>query len=130
MEIRKEIARITDWQGVNAAIEFSGAASLFQASIECLKNRGRFSIGALYEKEFPFNPDSLLFKFASVTTVPGATGAMRKVIDMMSEGRLSGLRELITERCSLEEVPERLSGLKTNNAERIKVMVDVERESV
>lgn len=119
-----EVLRITEGKGVDVSIEISGATQLLQCCISCTCTGGIVSIVALYDQEMTIAPDELLFKNLTIQSVPGGVGVSHEVLHLMETGMID-LETLVTQICSLEELPSVFADYQKNRSQTVKIMVHI-----
>ena len=123
--VAEVLKRQTPAGKVDRLIEASGSAELFEESLRLVEAGGVMSAVAFYDRPLSgFDLDA--FVFADVTLVPvgGSLGMPPLVLRMMETVALDPAR-LITERVTLEAVPDMLARFRRDADARIKVMIDV-----
>ncbi|HEY7534758.1 MAG TPA: alcohol dehydrogenase catalytic domain-containing protein [Thermodesulfobacteriota bacterium] len=108
----KEIMKITNGRGVDAAIEAIGLQESFENCVKCTKVGGTISSLGVYPahlgnigvplQDFGFG---IADKKIVTTLCPGGKERMRRLISLVKNERVN-LRQLITHRFSLDEIEE------------------------
>ena len=116
---------ISEGQGADVVIEAAGSMKLMKDSFKVAASGARIAVVSFFEKEVGLNIDDAVFNNISILPVAGNIGMNMPTLRLMASGRLD-LRSMITGRCTLDEVPDTLANLKTDNEKKIKIMIDNE----
>ena len=108
-DVIAEIKRLTDWKGVDVAIEALGTQGTFENALLVLRAGGTLSSLGVYSGKLsvPLEPFAAgLGDHRIVTTLcPGGKERMRRLMELVRHGRLE-LTPLLTHTFSLENITE------------------------
>ena len=119
------VREITNGIGVDVTLEISGSLMLFDQAIKSTKVGGSIEMIAFYDK--PYEMDLTDFSFRGLTlrqSGGGGWGYFDRVVALMEQGMID-LSPMITHRCKLSEAADEIVNFKKDNAEKIKVMIQV-----
>jgi 2-desacetyl-2-hydroxyethyl bacteriochlorophyllide A dehydrogenase len=122
-EMQQAVMRALNGEGADAIIEASGSETLLRDSLHIAANGARIAIVSFFEQDVHLNVDMAVFKDISILPVCGNIGMSAPTLRLMAVGRLD-LTPMITQRCALEDVPRVLSGFKTDNGKKVKIMIE------
>jgi threonine dehydrogenase-like Zn-dependent dehydrogenase len=108
IDVVTEVKRLTSG-GADVAIEALGSQQTFESALRCLRPGGTLSSLGVYSGKLAVPYDAFaagLGDYRIVTTLcPGGKDRMRRLIEMVSHGRMD-LTPLLTHRVSLAEIGE------------------------
>ena len=126
VDAQEAVKEILNGAGADAIIEASGDVRLLTDSVDMAAQGGRIAIISIFEKKVELDIDKTIFNDIKIFPVTGNTGMNKPTLRLMETKELD-LKSIITEKCTLNEIPETLANLKNSNEEKIKIMIVVEQ---
>jgi L-iditol 2-dehydrogenase len=121
--VLEEVMKVTSDKGVDAVIETSGNVRVLQSSLDLIKRGGTLSvIGFPAEDEVPLNVTLMLQKEINLVSIYRYANAYPLGIEILSSGQYP-LKEVITDRYSLDDIQQAMEQARTNKGQSIKVMI-------
>lgn len=116
------IMAITNQQGVDLAIECSGAAEAPQQCVEVTKRGGKILCVAFYPEPVTLDLSTVVRNDVNIYTSRGEGGNnVKRALALAAAGRLKG-QELVTHRFPLAEITEGLRVLRERTGDPLKVV--------
>lgn len=113
----------TDGEGVDMAIEASGALGTPQQCVEATKRAGKILFLAYYPDQVTFDLSAVVRKDIAMYTSRGEGGNnVKRAVALAGAGRLRGA-ELVTHRFPLEEITEAFRVVQDRDGDPLKVVV-------
>ena len=126
--VGERMLEITSGEGVDATLEISGSKELLSAAFYGTKNFGDIELIAFYEGKYEFDLNDFAFRLQTLRASGcGGWGYFKKVMELMEQKRIN-LLPMITHEVSLNDTPTAIRELKKDNAEKIKVMINVKEQ--
>lgn len=114
---------VTGGNGVDVAIEASGAADTPQQCAEVVKRAGKVIFLAYYSDDITFDLSGLVRKSVTMYTARGEGGNnVKRAVALAAKGRMHG-SELVTHHLPLEEIAEAFRIIRTRDGDPLKVVV-------
>ena len=124
-DLYKRVMEVTDGKGPDVIVESSGNIDMFNQAAKMIAMGGRLSVVAFYEQRVrDLDIDLLVIKDVKIISVMGNTNTAYTVMAMMESGKMDFM-PLVTHIVPLDDVKEALDSFKTNNQERIKILLEV-----
>ncbi len=113
---------ITDGQGVDLAIECSGASEAPQQCINVTKRGGKILYVAFYSEPVTLDLNAVVRNDVNMYTSRGEGGNnVKRAIALAASGKLQG-KTLVTHRFALEDITEGLQVLRERIGDPLKVV--------
>jgi len=127
VDIVKEVKKLTDGVGVNAAFETTGSKIGFDIGLDSIKFEGVLVVTSIWENEISFNPNVLVFSEKKIVGTLAYRHEFPATIALMSDGRIKA-EGYITKRIALEDIVQEgfgaLTGLEKKKHVKIIVTPD------
>lgn len=118
------IRDITGGEGVDLAIECSGAPPAVQQCVDVVRRGGRILVVAFYPGPVELDMSTVVRKDVTVHTTRGEGGNnVKRAVSLARNGRLRGA-ELVTHRFGLEDIGEAFRVLRERDGDPLKIVVE------
>ncbi|RYP65720.1 hypothetical protein DL771_008165 [Monosporascus sp. 5C6A] len=130
-DVASKCKQLCDGQGPEIAFDCAGVAASIKSACSSVRKRGTVVNVALWEKEFPFDMNTLLWgEKRLLTALSYTTADFEAVINALDSGSLD-VKEMITRRITIDTVVEDgILALTHKKDDDIKIVVDDSVETV
>jgi L-iditol 2-dehydrogenase len=116
------IKELTNGQGVDLAIEASGALDAPQQCVEIVKRGGKILFLAFYPERVTFDLSKAVREDVTLYTTRGEGGGnVKRALSLVAQGKLRG-RDLVTHRFPLDQIQEGFRVVREREGDPIKVV--------